>query len=74
MGSFLNFTGLALISASTYQIMKMLSMVFVVLLSVTVLKKKYSFIQYLAVALVMFGLLFISVVDIYGVDASSSDD
>ena len=42
MGSFLNFTGLALISASTFQIMKMLCMVFVVLLSVTVLRKRYS--------------------------------
>ena len=54
--------------------MKMLSMVFVVLLSVTVLKKKYSLIQYLAVALVMFGLLFISFIDVYGVDGSTSDD
>ena len=43
-GSFLNFTGLALISASTYQILKMLSLVFVALLSVTLLGRRYSFI------------------------------
>lgn len=41
IGSFLNFTGLALISASSYQIMKMLCMPFVVLLSITVMRKSY---------------------------------
>ena len=73
LGSFLNFTGLALISASTYQIMKMLTMVFVVLLSVTVLRKQYSIIQYLAVALVMAGLLFVSFFDVYGVDSNDAN-
>ena len=42
LGSFLNFTGLALISASVYQMLKMLSMIFVVLLSVTLLSKRYK--------------------------------
>ena len=43
-GSFLNFTGLALVSASTYQILKMLSLVFVAVLSMTFLGRRYSFI------------------------------
>ena len=64
LGSFLNFTGLVLISASTYQIMKMLTMVFVVLLSITVLRKRYSIIQYLAVILVVAGLLLVTLFDI----------
>ena len=59
-GSFLNFTGLALISASTYQILKMLSLVFVALLSVTLLGRRYSFIQWMAVALVITGLTIVS--------------
>ena len=42
IGSFAGFTGLMLISPSTYQILKMLCMVFVVILSVTVLRKSYS--------------------------------
>lgn len=64
IASFLNFTGLALISASTYQILKMLTMIFVVLLSVTVMQKRYSLVQYLSVALVVCGLLWVSMIDI----------
>jgi len=41
-GSFFNFMGLALISASSYQILKMLNVVFVVVLSITFLRKSYS--------------------------------
>ena len=59
-GSFLNFTGLALISASTYQILKMLSLVFVAFLSVTILRRRYSFVQYLAIAVVITGLTIVS--------------
>lgn len=70
LGSFLNFTGLVLISASTYQIMKMLTMVFVVLLSITVLRKRYSIIQYMAVTLVVAGLLLVTLFDI----ENTSDD
>ena len=42
LGSFLNFTGMMLISSGTFHIMRMLCMVFVVLLSVHVLRKKYN--------------------------------
>ena len=42
IGSFAGFTGLMLITPSTYQILKMLCMVFVVMLSVLVLRKSYS--------------------------------
>lgn len=52
--------------------MKMLSMVFVVLLSVTVLRKKYSIIQYLAVGLIMAGLLFVTYIDVYGPSSLAS--
>ena len=60
IGSFLNFTGLALISASTYQILKMLSLVFVTFLSVTLLGRKYGFVQYMAIAVVITGLTIVS--------------
>ena len=46
-------------------------MVFVVLLSVTVLRKRYSVLQYLAVGLIVCGLLGVTFVDIY---ASGSGD
>ena len=59
-GSFLNFTGLALISASTYQIMKMLSLVFVAILSMTFLGHRYSFVQWMSVAVVITGLTVVS--------------
>ena len=39
LGSFLNFSGLMLMSSSAYHIMRMLCMIFVVLLSVTVLRR-----------------------------------
>ena len=64
LGSFCNFTGLMLISASTYQIMRMLCMVFVVILSVTVLQKKYSVLQYMSVVMVIAGLLAVTMVDL----------
>ena len=60
IGSFLNFTGLALISASTYQILKMLSLVFVTFLSVTLLGRRYGFVQYMAIAVVITGLTIVS--------------
>ena len=44
IASFLNFMGLIHINASSYQMLKMLCMVFIVLLSVTVLRKRYSLI------------------------------
>lgn len=71
-GSYLNFAGLGLISASSYQILKMLCMVFVVILSVTVLKRSYSLIQYLAILLVMSGLTVVTLTD-YFVASSSTD-
>ena len=43
-GSFLNFTGLAYISASSYQILKMLCMPLVVLLSVIFFRRTFSWI------------------------------
>ena len=64
-GSFLNFTALAYISASTYQILKMLTMPFVVLLSIIFLRRSFSLTQYLAVLTVIFGLLVTTLTDIY---------
>ena len=63
-GSFFNFTGIALISASTYQIMKMSCMVFVVLLSVTLLNRRYSLFQYLSLAIVIAGFLVVTIIDV----------
>ena len=65
VGSFLGFTGLMLISPSTYQILKMLCMVFTVVLSVAVLRKSYSFVQYMAVMTVIGGLTVVTLADIY---------
>ena len=44
--------------------MKMLCMVFVVLLSVTVLRKRYQVVQYLAVGLIILGLLLVTLMDV----------
>ena len=57
IGSSLNFTGLVLISASTYQIMRMLAMVFVVILSVTLFRKTYTMLQYMSLLFIIGGLL-----------------
>ena len=53
--------------------MKMLCMVFVVLLSVTVLRKRYSLVQYLSVGLVVAGLLYVTIVDLYAVKDSEDE-
>ena len=45
-------------------------MVFTVLLSVTVLRKRYSLVQYLSVALVMSGLILVTMVDIWRINAA----
>jgi len=73
-GSFLNFTGLALISASTYQILKMLSLVFVTFLSVTLLGRRYGFVQYLAIAVVITGLTIVSLQSINKTNDGEDDD
>mmetsp|Transcript_29240 Transcript_29240/g.38949 ORF Transcript_29240/g.38949 Transcript_29240/m.38949 type:complete len:81 (+) Transcript_29240:555-797(+) len=44
--------------------MKMLCMPFVVLLSITVMRKRYLIVQYMAVLVVIAGLLVVSLVDI----------
>merc|ERR1711871_1117374 len=72
LGSFLNFTGLSLISASTYQIMRMLCMVFTVILSVTVLRKRYSWIHYLSVAVIVCGLTCVTMFDFKQANAHDS--
>ena len=63
-GSYLTFVSLALISASSYQILKMLCMVFVVILSRTVLKKSYSLAQYLAILVIMCGITVVTLTDL----------
>ena len=68
IASFLSFTGLALISASTYQILKMLSMVFVVFLSIIALGKRYNLAQYLALLAITFGLTVVTLTDIYAAE------
>ena len=55
LGSFLNFSGLMLISSATYHVMRLLCLVFVVLLSVTVLRRRYTMAQYLGLALIIAG-------------------
>ena len=52
--------------------MKMLCMPFVVLLSITVMRKSYLAIQYIAVLIVIVGLLFVSLQDIW--NAEKVDD
>lgn len=44
--------------------MKMLCMVFVVLLSVTVLSKRYSMIQYISVGVIICGLTIVTMMDL----------
>ena len=44
--------------------MKMLCMVFVVLLSITVLRKSYSFFQYVAVGVIICGLTIVTLMDL----------
>lgn len=64
IGSFLNFTGLSLINASTYQIMKMSCMIYVVLLSVTIQDRSYQIYQYMALAVVISGFFVVTLADI----------
>jgi drug/metabolite transporter (DMT)-like permease len=56
----LNFTGLTLISASTYQILKMLCLVFIAILSIIIFKRRYLISQWLAMLAVIFGLSIVS--------------
>ena len=65
IASFLQFTGLALISASTYQILKMLCMVFTVFLSIVIFRRRYTLGQYLAILAVVCGLTVVTLSDIY---------
>ena len=69
-GSALNFTGLLMIAASTYQIMRMLCMVFVVIFSVTLFRKTYTMLQYTALLFIMGGLLQVTLFDILETEAS----
>ena len=62
-GAFLTFKGLMLVCASTYQMLQMLSMVFVVLISATVLRQSYSLAQYIAVLIVIGGLTVVTIFD-----------
>jgi drug/metabolite transporter (DMT)-like permease len=77
-GSFLNFTALAFVAASTYQILKMLQLVFVVLLSIAIFKRKYSWGQWLGVLFVIVGLSVVSYVSITakseGTDQEANDE
>ena len=58
--SVLNFSGLMLITASTYQILENLAVVYVVLLSALLLGKRYRWVQIGAVLSVLGGLLFVT--------------
>ena len=64
IGSFLNFTGLLVISASSYQILKMLSLVFVVLFSILVFRRNHDLQQWFAILSVIVGLAIVAVVSI----------
>ena len=62
-----------LISASSYQILKMLCMVFVVLLSVIILRRVYNLVQYLALLVVIGGLTVVTLSDVYSASAPSAN-
>ena len=62
-----------LISASSYQILKMLCMVFVVLLSVIILRRVYNLAQYLALLVVIGGLTIVTLSDVYSAPAPSAN-
>ena len=53
-----------MISASTYQILKMLCMVFVVFFSVLIFKRRYNFVQTMAVVAVIAGLTVVTLADL----------
>ncbi len=59
-GSFLNFIGIIYLNASSYQILKTLSMVFCIILSRLFLRKTYSKSQYFSLIIVVLGLAIIS--------------
>lgn len=63
-----------LISPSTYQILKMLCMVFVVALSVLIFSRSYSLTQYFAIATVIGGLTIVTLADIYKSGPNGVDD
>ena len=65
LGSFLNWTGVYLISASSYVMLRMFQMVAVVFISVTLLDKRYTDFQYLALCVVIAGFLIVGGMDIY---------
>ena len=62
--SCLNFMGLMLITASTFQILENLAVVYVVILSVILLGKRYACVQIIAVLSVLGGLLLVSQAEI----------
>ena len=62
--SCLNFMGLMLITASTFQILENLAVVYVVILSVVLLGKRYAWVQITAVLGVLGGLLLVSQAEI----------
>ena len=62
--SCLNHMGLMLITASTFQILENLAVVYVVLLSVLLLRKRYIWVQLAAVISVLGGLLLVTVAEV----------
>ena len=62
--SFMNFTGLMLITASTFQIFEQFSVIYVLILSIAILRKRYNLTQYLSVLAVLGGLLIVTFTEI----------
>jgi len=71
-GSFLSFAGLLVVSASSYQILKMLSMIFVILISILVFRRGYGLQQWIAILQVIIGLCVVCAVSI--LSQASEDD
>ena len=61
VGSSLNFVGLHMLAASTYQILKTFMLVFVAILSVAFLGTRFDLSKQLALTIVLIGLLVVSI-------------
>ena len=73
LGSFLNWTGVYLISASSYAMFRMFQMVAVVFISVSLLDRFYSRTQYLALCIVIVGFVIVGLMDVYNSDDNDYD-
>ena len=67
-GSLLNWVGLALLMASTYQLLKMLCLVLIVLFSILIFKRSYDRVHWTGLSLTIIGLVIVSYVGTEGAE------